>query len=117
MTWDPLLSDDWPTDWAPFTVEVQPLDDRLTLVGAGTLDGWTAGVLLRTLVAVYEPGFAEVHLDLQRAHWRDGAADEVLRRCRAFVEGRRGGFLVSEPPAPPAPLATDPSSLALPAAG
>ena len=116
MTWDPLLSDDWPTDWAPFTVEVTPHRGRLTLVGAGTLDSWTAGALLRTLVAVYESSYREVHLDLHQVQARDGAAEEVIRRCRAFVEGRRGGFVVSEPHARTVPL-TDPPSFALPTAG
>src|SRR5688572_10127253 len=99
MTWDPLLSDDWPNDWAPFTVEVQPAGDRLTLVGAGTLDPWTAGALLRTLVAVHERSYAEVHLDLQHVTAVDGAS-EVIARCRSFVEGRHGRFTVSEPAGP-----------------
>jgi hypothetical protein len=96
MTWDPLLSDDLPTVWVPFGVEVRPDGDRLELFATGHLDGWTAGALLRNLIAVCEPNHTEVHLDLEQVSGTE-AADDVLARCRAFAESRRIRFRVTAP--------------------
>ena len=94
VSWDPLLSEEWPTAWVPFAVEVRPDGDCLELVASGHLDRWTAGALLRNLIAVCEPSYKEIHLDLGQV---DGAeeADEVLARCRSFAQSRRVRFRVS----------------------
>ena len=113
MTWDPLLSDDLPTVWVPFAVDVRPDGDRLELLATGHLDGWTAGALLRNLIAVCEPTYAEVHLDLRQVDGTEPATD-VLARCHAFAEGRRVRLRVSTPARW---MLADAPPLALPAAG
>jgi hypothetical protein len=94
VSWDPLMSDDLPRRWVPFAVDVQPDGDRLELHASGQLDRWTAGALLRNLIAVCEPSYREVHLDLREV---DGVehADEVLERCRAYAEAQGVQIYVS----------------------
>ena len=99
MSRDPLLSDDWPTAWVPFSVEVRPDGTSLELVASGHLDRWTAGALLRNLIAVCEPSFTEVHLDLRQAQGAEEAG-EVLERCRAFAEARGLRLHISTEPTP-----------------
>jgi hypothetical protein len=94
---DWLLEEDWSPAWVPFTVVVRPEADCLVLEATGHLDEWTAGAILRNLVAVCEPCYAEVHLDLSRVQGAE-AAKEVIARCRTFAEGRRLRFRVSTPP-------------------
>ena len=111
---DPLLSDDWPTVWVPFALEVRPDGECLELVATGRLDGWTGGALLRNLIAVCEPCYTEVHVDLRQAEGTEDT-DEVLAHCRAFAESRRLRFRVSGPPARLIDL--DDPLMGLPAAG
>ena len=94
MSWDPLLSEDWPGAWVPFAVEVEPDGARVQLRASGHLDRWTAGALLRNLIAVCEPSCNEVHLDLRQVDGAD-AAVEVLERCRAYAESRGVRFHVT----------------------
>ena len=114
MSWDPLLSDDWPTAWVPFSVEVRPDGTCLELLASGHLDRWTAGALLRNLIAVCEPSYTEVHLDLRQVQGAD-EADEVLERCRAYAESRGLRFHVSTEPTPW--MRGDEPPFALPIAG
>jgi hypothetical protein len=104
MTLDPMLLEECPAAWVPFTVDVEPRQDALILVAQGTVDGWTAGALLRTLVAVYERSFAHVYLDLRHALGADGAIDDVLERCRQFTASHQASLHLSPPPADAAPL-------------
>ena len=94
MSWDPLMSEDWPSRWVPFAVEVQPEGDRLVLHASGHLDRWTAGALLRNLIAVCEPSYREVHLDLRDVHGAE-EADDVLAQCRAYAESQGMRFHVT----------------------
>ncbi|MFL6204087.1 MAG: hypothetical protein ACJ739_01935 [Acidimicrobiales bacterium] len=107
-----MLSEDWPTAWAPFAVEVRPDGDCLELIATGHLDRWTAGALLRNLIAVCEPCYREVHLDLRQVDAAEEAG-EVLARCRTFAEGRGLRLRVSPPAAPPDRI----HPMVLPAAG
>jgi hypothetical protein len=91
---DLLLSEEWPTAWEPFTVEVQPDGDCLVLVAAGHLDEWTAGALLRNLIAVCDPAYEEVHLDLRAVQGAENAL-AVVDRCRAFAAERSVTLRVS----------------------
>ena len=111
MSCDELLSEEWPTVWRPFAVEVRPDGRRLEVVATGRLDAWTAGALLRNLIAACEPSYREVHLDLRGVDASEDA-DPVLAHCRTFVEDRRMRYLVSGPP----PSADHPL-MGLPAAG
>jgi hypothetical protein len=94
---DPLLSEGWTGEWEPFSVDVCPDGEELVLVARGRLDPWTAGALLRTLAAVYEPTYRHVHVDLRALRGADGRADEVLARCRDFAAAHRSTFRVSSP--------------------
>lgn len=99
VTWDPMLMNEWPRSWEPFTVDVRPRGDVLVLIGRGGIDAWTAGALFRTLVAVYEPCFAYVRLDLREVQGADAAASAAIQRCREFAASHRAHLLVSSPPA------------------
>jgi hypothetical protein len=107
VTWDPLLADDWPSQWSPFNVVVRPCADTIHLIVEGHLDAWTVGALLRNLAAVYEPCFADVHLDLRHVtHW-EHAAEGGIARCRDFASSRGAAFRITPPlaSASPAPAA------------
>jgi hypothetical protein len=104
-----LLADDWPTQWVPFTVVVQPNGDVIELVAEGHLDSWTVGALVRNLAAVYEPAYSEIHLDLRNVVVADPIADAGVARCRAFATERGAAFRVT----PPVPLDTAPATARL----
>jgi hypothetical protein len=97
VTWDPLLADDWPSQWSPFRVVVRPADDTIELVAEGHLDAWTVGALLRNLTAAYEPAFANIHIDLSNATGCDPSTDAGVARCREFAMDHRAGFRVTPP--------------------
>ncbi len=97
MSRDSLLSDDWPMEWLPFSVEVRPNGQVVELIADGHLDSWTVGTLLRTLAAVYEPSFHEVHLDLRRVTGLDAGTKPALTRCQEFAASQGARFRVSSP--------------------
>lgn len=100
MPWDPLLTEGWPSEWSPLTVVVRPSGDLIELVAEGHVDAWTVGALVRTLVAVYEPSFSDVHIDLRDATGCDPATEAGLARCRDFANSRGAGFRVTPPGIP-----------------
>ena len=106
MSRDSLLSDDWPMEWLPFSVEVRPNGQVVELIADGHLDSWTVGTLLRTLAAVYEPSFHEVHLDLRRVTGLDAGTNQLSHGARSSRQARAPGF---ECPLPSCPqIATRP---------
>jgi hypothetical protein len=85
VTWDPLLTDDWPAQWSPFNVVVRPRTDTIELIAEGRIDAWSVGALVRNLAAVYEPSFKHVHLDLRNVTGGDESIEAGLARCRDYV--------------------------------
>jgi hypothetical protein len=88
VTWDPLLVDDWPAQWSPFSVVIRARTDTIELIAEGHLDAWAVGALVRNLAAVFEPSFKYVHLNLRKVTGGAESIEAGLSRCRDYVSAR-----------------------------